>query len=550
MPLQQLPVKICLMELQHFGTGLLLVLAGITAAAGQPPLPQLRDKGETRQLLVEGKPFLILGGELGNSTASDLARMEQYWSLFKQLNVNTILAPVSWELIEPAEGHFDFTSLDGLLQQARRHQQRLVLLWFGSWKNSMSSYVPAWVKRNQARFPRVQTPDGKGVEILSPFSAANRDADARAFAAVMRHLRQTDAEQQTVIMVQVENEIGMLPTARDHSKVANQLFGAPVPREITDHLQKHRNRLAPQLRDLWLANGARASGSWEQVFGPAPWSEEIFMAWNFAQYVDVVTKAGKEAYPLPMFVNAALVRPRLVPGEYPSAGPLPHLFDLWKLGAPTLDFMAPDIYFPNYTEWATAYAQPGNPLFIPEIGRAVEAIPANAFHAIGELDAMGFSPFGIEGFRPDNRLGAAYETLAQLAPLILQHQGTDQLTGVRPPLGFDGEVDDRPQSVHMGNYTLNVVFRESAEDRDTAARGGLIIQLGPDEFLIAGSGLIVTFETPGAIAGIESVWEGRYENGEWKPGRLLNGDQTHQGRHVRLPVDRFDIQRVRLYRYR
>ena len=205
------------MNRKLLAAGLVTLAWSIALAAAEPPMPQLRDHGTTRQLLVEGKPFLILGGELGNSTASDLARMEQYWPLFKQLNLNTILATVSWELVEPEEGHFDFASVDGLILQARLHEQKLVLLWFGSWKNSMSSYVPAWVKRDQARFPRAQTPDGKGVEILSPLSAASRDADARAFAALMKHLRHFDAVQQTVIMVQVENEIGMLPTARDHS---------------------------------------------------------------------------------------------------------------------------------------------------------------------------------------------------------------------------------------------------------------------------------------------------------------------------------------------
>ena len=528
----------------------LLALVGLGATAADPPMPQLRDHGTARQLLVEGKPFLILGGELGNSTASSLPNLERYWPLFTQLNLNTLLAPVYWELIEPEEGRFDFTTLDGLLQQARQHQKRLVLLWFGSWKNSMSSYAPAWVKRDQPRFPRAQTPDGKGQEILSPFSAANRDADAHAFAAVMRHLRQIDARQQTVIMVQVENEIGMLPTARDHSARASELFAAPVPREILQHLGRNSATLAPRLRELWVNNGSRTSGNWEEVFGPGPWSEEIFMAWHFARYVEAVTRAGKAEYALPMFANAALVRPQYKPGDYPSAGPLPHLFDLWKLGAPALDFLAPDIYFPNYVEWAGAYAQPGNPLFIPEIGRAVDAIPTNAFHAVGALDGIGISPFAIESFKPDDRLGAAYDVLAQLTPLILEHQGTDRLTGVRPPITFDGKADSTPQSVTMGNYTLHVAFNDNAADQDVAARGGLIIQLAADEFLIAGTGLIVTFETPGATAGLESVWEGRFETGQWKPGRLLNGDQTHQGRHVRLAVGRFDIQRVKLYSYR
>jgi hypothetical protein len=219
------------------------------------------------------------------------------------------------------------------------------------------------------------------------------------------------------------------------------------------------------------------------------------------------------------------------------------------VGAPSLDFLAPDIYFPNYMEWAQAYAQPGNPLFIPETGRNPDAIPVNALHAFGALDAIGFSPFGIEGFRPDDRIGAAYAILAQLAPLILAHQGSERLIAVRPPVAFDGTVDDRPQDIRVGNYTLHVVFRESPEEQGTVGRGGIIIQLAEDEFLIAGSGIIVTFETPGAIAGLESVWEGHFEAGNWMRGRLMNGDQTHQGRHVRLPRDQFDLQRVQLYRY-
>jgi beta-galactosidase GanA len=529
--------------------GLLPLLLISCGAHAVQLIPQLRDKGTTRQLLVQGKPFLILGGELGNSTASDLSRLAQYWPLFQKLHLNTVLAPVSWELIEPREGRFDFQSVDGLLKQARAHGTHLVLLWFGAWKNSMSSYVPAWVKRDQARFARSVDPDGRGMEILSPFSTANRDADARAFAALMRHLRQIDAQQQTVIMVQVENEIGMLPAARDRSPAADELFRAAVPRDIIEHLQKDRDELAAPLRELWEAQGAPDKGTWQQVFGPAPWSEEVFMAWHFARYVEAVTRAGKAEYALPMYVNAALVRPGRMPGEYPSAGPLPHLFDVWRLGAPSLDLLAPDIYFPNYVEWASAYVFHGNPLFIPEIGRAPEAVPANAFHAFGALDAMGYSPFAIENFSADDKLGASYATLSQLAPLILEHQGTDQLSGVRPPLSFDGKVDESPQAVRMGDYTLNVAFRNSADERDIAAHGGLIIQLGPDEFLIAGSGLVVTFETPGAIVGLESVWEGRFEGGEWKRGRLLNGDQTHQGRHVRLPPEQFGMQRVRLYRY-
>jgi beta-galactosidase GanA len=531
------------------------VLAAVaTGALAASDPPHLRTKGTTRQLIVDGTPFLILGGELGNSTASDLKYLQQFWPLFGKLGLNTILAPASWELIEPHEGQFDFRSIDGLLEQARAHDTRLVLLWFGAWKNSMSSYVPAWVKRDQVRFARSQLPDGRGMEILSPFSAANRDADARAFAALMSHLRTVDARQRTVIMVQVENEIGMIPHARDYSAIANQLISAEVPDALMSYLAAHRGKLAARLEERWRANSARAQGTWEQVFGSGPATEELFMAWHFATYVEAVASAGKRAHPLPLFVNAALVRPGRQPGEYPSAGPLPHLIDVWRAGAPSIDFLAPDIYFPNFVEWARAYTVPGNPLFVPETGRAPDATPANGLYAIGELDAIGFSPFAIESYEPDDALGDAYRVLRQIAPLVLDHQGDDSMIGVRPPVSFEGSVDDTPQSFRLGDYTLHVAFKgtspEPAPQRKVEAHGGLIIRLGADEYLVAGRGLIVTFSTEGATAGIESIWEGTYVDGRWVPGRLLNGDESHQGRHLRIPEGTFAIQRVRLYRYR
>lgn len=537
---------------------LLLALVPFLAVCAATPkalqeIPHLRSKGDTQQLIVEGAPYLILGGELGNSTASDLKYLQQFWPLFDTLHLNTLLAPVSWELIEPVEGQFDFASVDGLLSQARANKMRLVLLWFGAWKNSMSSYVPGWVKRDQARFPRSQLPNGSGMEILSPFSSSNRDADARAFAALMTHLRQTDSRQQTVVMVQVENEIGMIPQARDYSDAANKAFDGPVPNSLLEYLAGHKQQLASSLRERWHAQGDRTEGTWEQVFGRGSATEELFMAWHFAVYVEAVAAAGKQAYPLPMFVNAALIRPGRQPGEYPSAGPLPHLFDLWRAGAPSIDFLAPDIYFPNFVEWARAYAVPGNPLFIPETGRAPLATPANSFYAIGAHDAIGFSPFAIESYRPDDALADAYAVLGQLAPLILEHQGSGNMLGFRPPVTFDGIVDETAQSFQLGDYTLHVAFERALQEpaeRKAEARGGLIIRTGPDEYFVAGKGIIVTFATPGAIAGIESIFEGTFVDGRWVPGRLLNGDESHQGRHLRIPDGRFGIQRVRLYRYR
>lgn len=539
-------------------TTLILALALALPVAAKSP-PHFAPQGTTQQLIVDDQPFLIIGGELGNSTASSLEYLRPHWKSFADLNMNTVLAPVSWELIEPAEGKFDFTLVDGLLRDARAADQRLVLLWFGAWKNSMSTYVPAWVKRNQARFPRVALPSGRGVEILTPFSAANRDADAKAFAALMAHLRQADGEKNTVIMVQVENEIGMLPLARDHSALANEAYAGPVPDRLLTHLAAHRDTLEPELKRLWEQNGAKTQGSWAEVFGTSAWGQEVFTAWFFAEYTQMVTVAGKKQYKLPMFVNAALNRPTKEPGEYPSGGPVPHLLDVWKVGAPSLDMLSPDLYFPNFRELTSRYVRPDNVLFIPEANNAGRPeTAADAFHAIGALDAIGFSPFAIDSVSgPEKeRLAKAYGLLRQLSPLILAARGTGRMAGFRPNISFDNTVIEAPESTVLGDYKFTVAYVDPwtpKAEQNSRGHGGLIIQAGPDEYYIAGSGLTVTFETatPGdPVVGIDSAWEGRFDNGKWLPGRLMNGDQTHQGRHIRLAPGDFTVQWVRLYRYR
>jgi len=470
------------------------------------------------------------------------------------INLNTVLAPVYWDLVEPEEGTFDLTLVDGLIQDARHYNLRLVLLWFASWKNSMSCYAPIWVKTNQDRFPRAQNKDGNGMEILSAISSENRKADARAFTALMRHIREVDGQEHTVIMVQVENEIGMIPDARDHSIMANNLFNKPVPKELVDYLIKHKDTLIPEFHKVWQAGGLKTAGTWEEIFGKGLGTDEIFMAWHYACYVNHIVELGKAEYPLPMFVNAALIRPNYKPGQYPSAGPLPHLMDVWRAGGPLIDFLSPDIYFPNFAEWCQKYQRCGNPLFIPEAVRGSESA-VNVFYAVGQHDAIGFCPFSIESISdPENNpIAKSYEVLSQLAPLILENQGKGTMAGVLL------DRDNQTQQIQLGGYALNVSHDYTwawssgpKELKQWPRVGGIMISVGSDEYVIAGTGIIVTFtpNSPGEpIAGIVSIQEGKYENGRWIGGRWMNGDQSHQGRHLRLPPDSFGIQRIKLYHY-
>lgn len=521
--------------------------------------PHLRRQGTATQLIVHGKPMLILGGELGNSTASDLKYLNQYWPTLKAIGLNTVIATIEWDQIEPREGSFDFSSVDGLIQQAEANNVKLVLLWFGAWKNSTSSYAPPYIKHGWQKYAKTQDDKGVPQDILSPYDIDTLKADQRALGAVMAHVKNVDRNH-TVVMVQVENEIGMLPVVRDYSPLAQQAFKGQVPQALTNYLRKNQSTLHPYVRNAWAAKGDKAAGTWTEVFGDGVEGQEIFQAWGFAVFANELTKAGKAAYNLPMYVNVALNRPDQKPGQYPSAGPLPHLFDVWKAAGPDIDLIGMDVYFPNYVQWADQFKRPDNPVFVPEANRAGQSdAGGNAFYTLGELDGIGFSPFHIEtlpNFATDP-LTDAYRVLRQIAPVVLAHQGKGTMRGFKAPLSYEGVLDETPRKIELGGFALTVTMVDSRTPKNTQdikAHGGLIIQTGKDEFLAAGRGVIVRFADAAAISGyrigIEQIREGEFVNGEWVPGRWLNGDESGQGRYLRLPPEKFGIQKIKVYRYK
>ena len=536
-----------------FLLSLLLTLAlGARAQRSAGSMPRLVKTGSSTQLLVDGKPYFVLGGELGNSTASSTAYMQPVWPKLRAMHLNTVIAPVYWELLEPQEGQFEFALVDDLLRDARRNRMKLVLLWFGAWKNSMSCYAPAWVKTNSKRFPRVQDEQGVAQEVMTPFDPRNLAADRRAFVQLMQHLRATDEQDHTVITVQVENEIGMLPTARSYDALANAAFRQPVPAALLTYLQREKKNLKPEFAAIWQRQGGKTKGTWEEVFGKSLATDEIFMAWFFGTYTNAVAAAGKAAYPLPMYVNAALNRPGVAPGKYPSAGPLPHVMDVWLAAAPSLDLLAPDFYNPDFQHWCDLYTRGGNPLFIPE-HRFEDGVDAKAFFAFGHYNCLAFSPFAIEGSDTLKAapIGRAYDLLQQVSPLLGQYQPAGQVRG------FLLQKDSAARSFTLGDYRFTAKHEFTlgwslgAKKADWSPGGGLIIAVAPDEFYVVGTGLVLTAEptAKGQRAGYLSVDEGHFENEKWVPGRRLNGDQDHQGRHVRVAGGEYAIQHVKLYTY-
>jgi hypothetical protein len=466
------------------------------------------------------------------------------------MNLNTVLAAVSWDLTEPEEGKFDFSLVDGIIQAARRHHLRLVLLWFGSWKNGMSTYAPGWVKTNSQRFPRAQDKDGSSLDVLSTLSGENRDADAKAFAAFMRHVREVDGENHTVLMIQVENEVGLLTDSRDRSAVANRTFRQPVPKELMEFLQTRKDELVPGFRKRWEAAGFKTSGSWEDVFGTSIETNEIFMAWNYARYVGRIAAVGKAEYPLPMFVNTGISTwsetTPLKPQDWLSGGSMPHMLDVWRAGAPQIDIFSPDIYS-YFNERLPEYHLSWNPLFIPEMGRDAH-FASDIFNAIGQHAAIGVSPFGIESVPLfQEELSNAYAAIAQIAPAILEGQSKGKIGAVVL------DKDHPNQDLRVGDYTLHLGIARHYTFPTPDYPAGIFIQTGTDEYLVAGRGLSVGFSPNTSdfpVAGFISVEDGAFVNGTWVVGRRLNGDEILSGKGLRLRGDRYMVQRVKLYRYR
>ena len=542
--------------------GFLLVAAGFVSLplslAGQSTaenIPHLEKRGQATQLVVDGKPMLMLSGELHNSSSSSLEYMKPEWKQLAEMGLNTVVTPLSWELVEPVEGKYDFALVDGLLQQAREQHLRVVFLWLAAWKNGVSSYPPAWVKRDVRRFPRAMQ-DGVPMSTLSTFFSALRDADAAAFKALMQHIKSVDATEHTVLMMQVENEVGVLGASRDHSPAADQAFAGAVPEPLMRYLAAHHASLNEELRRLWEQNGTKSRGTWTEVFGDSARADEIFMAWQYGQYVQAVAAAGKTAYALPMYANAWLGGGDTPPGNYPSGGPQPRVIDIWKAAGDALDMISPDLYAPDFADWSTRYHRPDNPLFLPETNGG-SAGAANVFYALGEHAALGFSPFAIDagmhsepGMAEDAvkgraDLAASYAVLQQMMPELIEAQAKGAvhgfvLTKAHPVVDFVM----RGMTVHV---SLDEVFGNHAE-----SGYGLILEESPNHFLGAGKGFRVSFtprDSKGPRIGIESIDEGRFENGAWVAGRRLNGDENDQGVYWRFDPRQLHLERTVLYTY-
>ncbi|MBR6414639.1 MAG: DUF5597 domain-containing protein [Bacteroidales bacterium] len=515
---------------------------------------ELRDYQGTRRLFWRGEPFLMLSGELHNSTSSSLGYLSQTMESLRAMHLNSVIVTVEWDQLEPREGVYDFTMVDHIIDLSEKLQMPVAIAWFGTWKNGVSSYIPTWMKADPKRFFRVKNDKGESTDTISPFCMAAKEADKKAFTALMKHIAQRDRNNM-VLMMQVENEIGLWTQSIDHGTQAQKAFSGKVPSELISFLQKNAGSLSSPIAKAWLSSGSRTSGTWKEVFGESDDTEAFFMAWHFASYVEDVAAAGKAQYDIPMFMNtvamsSSMPMPPAPPQaaapagqgngqgngqgaapqgatarrrnpNFPSGAPVANAIDIYHAAAPSIDFFSPDIYMPAFKAISDDFTRKDNPLFIPETSR--NASPA--YYAFANNDAIGFSAFAVEDAFLDRDYVGTYATLSELLPIISKYQGTGKMKGFVREMGSTGET------ISLDGYTVNVKY--VAEE---SRAFGLVVKTGEDEFLLSGIGCLISIskDDPKAVSRYDYVQEGHFEGEKWVSEVLLNGDQTSHGQEVYL----------------
>ncbi|EMT74321.1 glycoside hydrolase superfamily [Fusarium oxysporum II5] len=526
-------------------------------------IPHLRRNENSKQLIVNGRPFLIRAGELQNSSLTSVEYMEPVWQKMVDTNINTLLGCVPWEMIEPEEDTFDFSVLDEIILAARKRSLHLVLLWFGSFKNGLSTYVPSWVKQNPKRFPRAKLRKAGGrletADVVSLFHPESRKADAKAFGALMKHLREFDESHSTVIMAQVENESGLLGDSRDGSELAEQAFRQPVPQELIEFLTSSWENLHGDIKTHNLVHfnpTGLERGDWETVFGSSPRTDELFMAYHYALYVNQVAGAGKTQYPIPHYTNMwmnyagddtdndfpVIVGGGGMPGDYPSGGAVSNVMDVWMQFAPNLDFLGPDIYLNDYERSCAKYRHRNQPLFVPE-QRRDDYGARRMWIAYGSYAAMGVAPFGVDTVEPaNNPFTKQYGLLKSVSAIVLEVQRQpNSSVGFcfdEIPNGASNSIS-HPIKRSWGDFDITIdrcfVFGKPGPG------AGMVIHRGPGKFLLIGWGFHVSAKTSlknttfTGILKFEEKAVDDEETGRLRTVRVLNGDETRSGSFAMMP---------------
>jgi hypothetical protein len=514
----------------------------------------------------DGKEVFVVGLQCHNSsTGTDM--MDKAISAVKQYGGNTLEAPIYWYAIEPEMDRYDMTQIEELIDKARFAGLHLIVLWFGASKNGHPNYAPDYIKLHPETYRIAIGADKAPVASLSPHCQDTLQRDKKAFLNVMAFLKEYDEGERTVLCIQIENEMGYANTDRDYSKIAQLDYEKPLPEALYDVSLEDCGHMI-------------CDKTWRGHFGRH--AHEAFSAWYHALYMEALAREGKAIYNLPCITNVMVGNSGVEePGRSYNAGAaVGRMIDIWKICAPSLDLICPDIYNTakrDYERIARRYDRKDNALFIPESPIEGEANAMNSILAVADYGAIGVCCFGAESaLKNDGTLIESARAmqislcmLSALSPLIIRYRNTGCIHA------FVQDEFSQSQALKLRKLHVEAFFlRESQRRFGLGSRinlhteenqwllqergRGLLIQTDEHEFFLAGSGIGLEFtrrpdsldEAPyvhlcsrqACQLNFLSVEEGHFEGERWVVDYIRNGDESnfllyaHAGQavHIRL----------------
>ena len=517
------------MRLFCFVQAILLTALSNSWSARAADIPRLQKNHGAWQLMVDNKPFLMRGGEFSNNVyeaPKDIQFLEMMLDAYQGYDLNTLLVPISWRSLEPEEGRFDYRMIDNLIEQCRKRDLRVVVLWFGAIKNGGLHYAPRWVLNDRGRFFRAKKPDGKDVYAVSPFCEAAWQFDIRAFTNLMTRIKEKDAGKYTVIMIQPENETGCqeIDETRDHCPLAEKAWTSPVPEDLMKYVTTHDGELIQWLQKVWERNGKRNSGAWPEVFGADTDGQKIFMSYYIGQFIERVATAGKTIHPLPMFINDWLGDVNSPGG--PIGGPDFQMMDVFRVTTPSAFALCPDIYQENFKAWLAGYGQKDNPILVPE-ARSDARAAQQCWYTYFQHDGLLYSPYMLvpreaeQSAVPANlaysNLQMSYSAIKEMEKLILAKQGLHP----RELLCFELDKNERlgkAFQVEFQNFTIKAqatrAWGKLWGDAEQETPGfAAIMKMGDNDFVVLGKSMKVDLQRDGYA--VAELTKGHFRDNEW-----------------------------------